>query len=148
MSVFVKAILTLQRQVRNLTRRINRLSGGASTGGTITADTTISDDYTNGYYFVNISSTAKTITLPTPEVGKKFKFMLVSNSNPNLIFDAGSNTITGSITYGVDADEPFIVSYYTGNTYTIENFNQGSWFELSCVDENNWMINGIKSYPV
>ena len=39
MSVFVKPILTLQRQVRNLTRRINRISGGETAGGIISADT-------------------------------------------------------------------------------------------------------------
>jgi hypothetical protein len=143
MSVFVKAILTLQRQVRNLTRRINRISGGASTGGTITADTTISDDYTNGNFFVSSSSTIS-IQLPTPEVGKRFTFT-VSSGQFDMLFGAGSNTIIGMVTI-YDFSSATITGRFLAEGDDGASFSNclvGSFVEFNCVSGNQWSMSGV-----
>jgi len=149
MSVFVKAILTLQRQVRNLTRRINNITGGASTGGTITEDFTISDEYIQGNYFINIS-TNSIVSLPTPEVGKSFKFFVSTDiSSYTITFQAGTNTITGSVTSYFDSDEPFdIFNIDNEHEYVLENSRNGTWLEFNCVNNTSWMMTSIKNNAV
>jgi hypothetical protein len=142
MSVFVKPILTLQRQVRNLTRRINRISGGETAGGIISADTTISDDVIQGNYMITNDAE---ITLPSPVVGTKLYFMIgASELEANINLTSG-NTFTGSVLVYDNSASTFSRIQRDGSTDSIGLSSQliGSYLEITCVSETQWTFTGM-----
>ena len=145
MSVFVKAILTIQRQVRELKGSVNRLFGRISVGVIGGEDTfVISEEVYQGNYMITENAT---IILPTPSVGKKFYFMLgVSGKVMIINLPEGTDaTITGSYLefYLNPTPKTFLYWPITGGLAFISPRLVGSYIEITGVSPTQWTATGI-----
>jgi hypothetical protein len=108
-------------------------------------------------FFINADSGAATYTLPAPQTGLKFKWIVTANCDSATIIQTADLTDTtgdlfagGLLVCSAAAINTFVeANGTTHNTLTLDdnvaNAGQGvgSWIEIVCTEDPTWFITGV-----
>jgi len=107
-------------------------------------------------FFVNSDSGAATYTLPAPEVGLKFKWIVTANTTTALVIKTADITDTtgdmlrgGLLVCSAAAINTFAEASGDVNTLTLDDdvnnsgCGIGSWVEIICTEDPTWFVTGV-----
>ena len=107
-------------------------------------------------FFVNSDSGAATYTLPAPQVGLKFKWIVTANCTTATVIKTADTTDTtgdmlrgGLLVCAAAAVNTFVEAASDVNTLTLDDdvtngaCGIGSWVEIICTEDPTWFVTGV-----
>jgi len=107
-------------------------------------------------FWIDDGTAASTFTLPTPEVGLKYKFIWTANCNNAFVLKTADTTDTtgdmlrgGLLICSAAAVNTFLEAASDTNTLTIDDNAAdkaggiGSWVEVICTEDPIWFVTGV-----
>lgn len=128
------------------------LSAGSVVSG-IGATVTLTPAQNNSLVILDRAA-GSTITLPTPQVGLRFRFAALVSVTSNaykIITNAGTIFLLGSLV-NIDTDSSNAVAAWTADGSTIISISmngtttgglKGTFIELTCISATEWIVTGI-----